>query len=286
MNIACHKVFTARGVAPAQATERTPNSQQQLLWSLVAAQCNLQNLILQHSKQDSYSTTRCTISNQCWQDVIQPLTALTRLEMGTRGISSGSDSTVEADHPAPAPAAEIPHLRHLRCLGIDKDCADVWDLSWVADFTSLTYLDIFFCSAGEVDFDVLGQLKRLCTLSLHYYPDECITSDQLSPLSACTQLTCLRVDALVIEEGHRQAMQDSMLVAAAQRIHNASQAATASHQQGSVTSCTQTALPQLPTLLKLVAGVMCKAPVATLAPNLTQLRDVSGLAQHSICIHM
>lgn len=36
------------------------------------------------------------------------------------------------------------------------------------------------------------------------------------------------------------------------------------------------AVQPLQSLQKLVAGVLCKAPISNFAPNLTQLRDVSG----------
>jgi hypothetical protein len=271
--------------------------QESCMWPAVGACTGLQMLLLHMVK--AKGVAHCRLTDQAWKAAVQPLTALTRLEMGTRASSSSSDNS---DHQAGAMAStaaaaaataaaaasargqELPLLQHLRCYGLDDEFQDSWALSWACACSSLTSLDLLFASAGEVDFQAVAQLQQLCDLEIHYYPDELLTSSQLAPLASCSQLTCLRLDSLVIEAGHRSP--GAAAAAAAEDEHfelgNTAGAATAAALgNGAGAGAAAMVLPQLSSLQKLVAGVICKLPVATFAPNLTQLRDVGISLQHA-----
>lgn len=268
LDTGCHRFLTAQ-----QEPDSAAGRQQQLLWSLIAAQPELQRLLLHHSKPHNYSIDQCVVKEQYWESVLQQLAGLTRLDMGRRLCSNSSDPVSSGVQQLTVAA---PNLKHLRCIGIDSDCEDTWTLAWVGCYTSLTYLDIFFCSAGEIDFDVLGQLKQLRDLALHWYPDEYITTAQLSPLSGCTQLTHLKLDSLLMEQTQEAAAGGLLPTAAV--IHAQVLPVTPPAWDGNTRSIGTTRLLQLTMLRKLVAGLMCKQPVAPFAPNLTHLRDVSGLS--------
>jgi hypothetical protein len=276
--------------------------QESCMWPAVGGCTGLQTLLLHIAKPQGFSVANYTLQNSAWKAAVQPLAGLTRLEVGAPCLSYSSGPSdqhhvVQAGAMAPAAAAataattgpaaaaagarvqELPLLKHLSCYGFDDEAEDIWALSWACAYSSLTSLDLLFVSAGEVDFEAVAQLQQLCNLEIHYFPDELLTSSQLAPLVSCSQLTCLRLDSLVIEPGHRApgaaaAAADDKLLG----LSNAAGAATAA-ALGTGTGTVEAAvvLPQLISLQKLVAGVLCKAPVATFAPNLTQLRDVSVL---------
>ncbi|WIA32784.1 hypothetical protein OEZ86_005968 [Tetradesmus obliquus] len=272
-------------------------TQQPCMWQAVGACTGLHSLLLHMAKPRGYGIRHCKLSQQAWQAAVQPLTGLTRLEMGTRDLSSASTSEELHDVVSPASiplsaavavhdghstagtcsGSELPALQHLRCYGFDDDAQDSWGLSWVCCYSSLTSLDLLFVSAGEVDFEALAQLQQLCSLEVHCYPDELFTSSQLAPLASCSQLTCLRLDSLVIESG-RKAAAAAAAAAAEEPMGRGSTGAAATAATGSCEAAP--AVQPLQSLQKLVAGVLCKAPISTFAPNLTQLRDLDyDLAQ-------
>ncbi|WIA32785.1 hypothetical protein OEZ86_005968 [Tetradesmus obliquus] len=266
-------------------------TQQPCMWQAVGACTGLHSLLLHMAKPRGYGIRHCKLSQQAWQAAVQPLTGLTRLEMGTRDLSSASTSEELHDVVSPASiplsaavavhdghstagtcsGSELPALQHLRCYGFDDDAQDSWGLSWVCCYSSLTSLDLLFVSAGEVDFEALAQLQQLCSLEVHCYPDELFTSSQLAPLASCSQLTCLRLDSLVIESG-RKAAAAAAAAAAEEPMGRGSTGAAATAATGSCEAAP--AVQPLQSLQKLVAGVLCKAPISTFAPNLTQLRDL------------
>ncbi|WIA12621.1 hypothetical protein OEZ85_006278 [Tetradesmus obliquus] len=269
-------------------------TQQPCMWQAVGACTGLHSLMLHMAKPRGYGIRHCKMSQQAWQAAVQPLTGLTRLEMGTRDFSSASTSKELHDVAAAAgipPAAEthaghstagacsgsgLRELQHLRCYGFDDDAQDSWGLSWVCCYSSLTSLDLLFVSAGEVDFEALAQLQQLRSLEVHCYPDELFTSSQLAPLASCSQITCLRLDSLVIESGRKAAA--AAAVAAEEPMGHGSTGAAATAATASCEAAL--AVQPLQSLQKLVAGVLCKAPISNFAPNLTQLRDLDyDLAQ-------
>jgi hypothetical protein len=188
---------------------------------------------------------------------------------GIAGVTSAAGAEAEARS---CSNSELPVLQHLRCYGFDDDAQDSWGLSWVCSYSSLTSLDLLFVSAGEVDFEAIAQLQQLRSLEIHCYPDELFTSSQLAPLASCSQLTCLQLDSLVIEPRHRAE------AAAAESLGHGVTAAAAMAGADKFDAAAHVVQPQLLSLQKLVAGVLCKAPIAAFAPNLTQLRDVSDWA--------
>lgn len=219
-------------------------------------------------------------------------------------------------------ADDLGRLLRLTCRGLDGPWDDSWCLNWVSGCSSLTTLHLSLCSAGELDFEVLAQLRQLQSLTLHYYEDEYITAAQLGPLSACCKLTQLKVEGLLIE-----LPPPSVDVAAMQRLAHAAaedalqrftadRAAAREGRAGGVPATgldggnpdhaahppaiaavapaaaeglsaqvarlpSGMALQQLTSLQRLTAGLMCKAPLATLAPNLTRLCDVSKEAPYA-----
>jgi hypothetical protein len=269
-------------------------TKQPCMWPAVGACTGLHSLLLHMAKPKGYGIAHCKLSEQAWQAAVQPLTLLTRLEMGTRVPYSPDsdptrhDSMLAVDLPLGTAVSEgkcaanstaaacsssggsLARLQHLRCYGFDGDAQDSWGLSWVCSYSSLTGLDLLLASAGEVDFEALAQLQQLRSLEIHCYPDELFTSSQLAPLAICSQLTCLRLDSLVIEAGHGAA---AAVVAVGEQQHALTAAVTAGTNEPG--RAADVVLPQLPSLLKLAAGVLCKAPMSEFAPNLTQLRDVS-----------
>jgi hypothetical protein len=281
--------------------------QEPCMWLAVGGCTGLQTLLLHIAKPQGFSIAKYSLENSAWRAAVQPLAGLTRLEVGAPALSYSRDTSDQHDifqagamAPAAAAAAaaaattgtaaaaagargqELPLLKHLSCYGFDDEAEDIWALSWVCAYSSLTSLHLLFVSAGEVDFEAVAQLQQLCNLEIHYFPDELLTSAQLAPLASCSQLTCLRLDSLVIEPGRRPAGTAAPAAAADEvplRLGNTAAAAAAASALGTGTGAGEAAvlLPQLTSLQKLVAGVLCKAPVATFAPNLTQLRDVSVL---------
>jgi len=159
------------------------------------------------------------------------------------------------------------HLLQLKCSGVDSPEAATWALSWLGSTPScrtLTALTISWCSAGELDCDVLAQLQQLQMLSLHYFSDEFLTAEQLGPLSACCRLTQLQVDGLLAEQPGAAGA--------------AGEAAAGGTQQGGSgpQGVTRGVLPQLASLQRLTANLMCRQPLASFTPHLTRLKDVSG----------
>lgn len=166
----------------------------------------------------------------------------------------------------------------------------------------MTALDISLCSAGELDCEVLGQLQQLQFLSLHYFHDEFVTAAQLGPLSSCCKLTQLKLDALLVELPEAEA-DAGYAAAAADGGGGVGAAAAAAEGELAVPAAAGGAatapaagvglsmpagaagqlfgpsmrLPQLTSLQRLTAGLMCRVPLSLFAPNLTRLKDVSVL---------
>lgn len=259
--------------------------------------------------------TSPTILQDTWEVVFQPLlSTLTRLDFGSRDLGGAGDdadvlnaiTTATAGTAARTGAAGaepgsrdgLPLLQ-LRCSGFDGPGADTWALSWVSSFCKLTALDIRLCSAGELDCEVLGQLQQLQSLSLISFSDEFVTAAQLGPLSSCCKLTQLELDALLVELPEAEAdagyaadggggvgaaaaaAEGELAMPAA-----AGGAATApaagvglSMPAGAAGQLSRASmrLPQLRSLQRLTAGLMCRVPLSLFAPNLTRLKDVSVL---------
>lgn len=288
------------------------------------------NTLILHPKLSRGHAADCgpVISPATWAAVFEPLLVqLTRLDFGSRECvpAAGSDGGGEGGgdrqqaeggssrkaSPPPAAASEAEAageagsgLVHLKCSGLDSPWDnDAWCLNWLGSrhCRNLTALEISLCSAGELDFDVLAQLKHLVTLSLHHFEDECVTAAQLAPLSACCCLTQLRMEALIVER-------PAQLTAAALGAQAAAQAATQAAAEfvptnivesagGSAPLSTTAAThvrtaaqaeavfvgpsmvgpppPRLTSLQRLTAGLLCKAPLSCWVPNLTRLSDVS-----------
>lgn len=229
------------------------------LGQLTRLQALLLNIPGRHKHQRTGDMSRIYLGQ--WQAAIQPLTGLTRLQLGFVNLGAVNGWGIDQAQVPEAVTACLQRLQDLQVSGFDMDERS-WALEWVGRCRSLTSLDIPSCSASEVDFEVLGQLQQLASLSLHYYRDEAVTSPQLAPLTSCTRLTALHVDSLVIEPAQRRA-------AAGARAADASESGAAGATEEAAAW-----VPQLTSLRKLRAGVLACAPVATLAPHLTQLRDV------------
>jgi hypothetical protein len=239
----------------------------QLAASLGYLTC-LQALLVNFSRHPTRQTNRdrSRMFIPQWQAAIQPLTCLTRLQLGFVSLSCVHSFSEQQEQVPKDITASLQNLQHLRVSGYDNDSHN-WTLEWVGTCSRLTSLDIPCCSASEVDFEALAQLQQLCSLSLHYYKDELLTTDQLAPLSSCNCLTALHVDALVIKRGHRRSAAGT---AAADKAKVEASATAA----GNAARPAAAGPPQLSSLRQLHAGVLAQAPVAAWAPNLTQLRDV------------
>ncbi|KAF8067163.1 hypothetical protein HT031_002210 [Scenedesmus sp. PABB004] len=241
------------------------------LWAAVGALTGLRELCLAHERPRGHAP-RCALGRQAWAAAVAPLAELTRLEMGARGAAGGGGGGGGGGGAGPAapPPPPLPPLAALSACGFDDELAaePSWALAWVADFgATLTSLTLTACSGNEVDWEALGTLTALAELSLSVFPDECVESSALAPLAACTGLTSLRLlgGALVVEPGHAP---PGGAAAAPPPRRPPGGAGGAQGQRGAAR------LPQLVGLRKVVAGLLCKAPVAELAPNLTALRDL------------
>jgi hypothetical protein len=223
----------------------------------------------------------------------------------TSAHAAEAAATAAAAGPGSSCSDGLPLLQ-LRCSGFDDPDADTWTLSWVSSFCQLTALDISLCSAGELDCEVLGQLRQLQSLSLHYFHDEFVTAPQLGPLFSCCKLTQLKLDALLVElpetetaayaaataddggAGLAAAVADGEPAAPAESLTGAAPATSAgvglSVPAAAAGQLLQPSmrLPQLTSLQRLTAGLMCKVPLSLFAPNLTRLKDVSVLAAWKI----
>ncbi|KAF8061968.1 dapL [Scenedesmus sp. PABB004] len=218
-----------------------------------------------------------SLSEPIFLAAVAPLTRLTRLAMGT----------VLADKlsPAAAVAGLAPSLRDLRCFGYDNIWRHGWALEWAAHCSGLTALEVTACDAAPGCFEAIAGLRGLRSLSLQYDVGSAVSSAWLAPLAACAGLTALRLGALVLQPGHagpggRSAAVDAeaaaLLAARAERLALAPGGAEEGPAGGAAPAPAPppgAALPALGALRRLHAGLVCKAPIASLSPNLTELID-------------
>lgn len=248
-----------------QACHQALGSGDQSLARAVGSLTALRSLRLREPpqpRQRELCASTVRLDARTWAAAVQPLSQLTRLEMSAVTLydddeddDDDDDGDIEHRYAAAqqrrqerqmeqqlAATASLRQLVELCVLGIDMSRDYVWSLSWVGACTQLTRVHIT-CSAGELDADVLAQLPALQELTLASFHDEVLTSSQLAPLAGCSRLTSLATFGLIVE----------------------------------APAGGQAPLPAaLRSLRRLRCGLHCQAPLATFAPHLTELGDVSG----------
>lgn len=181
-------------------------------------------------------------------------------------------------------------------LRMSHSAVDINLKPWIAASNNLTCLALYTADKGP-DFTLLAQLKRLQNLTLHDMADHIVSSSQLLVLTACSQLTRLRLDSFFMQPSEHSAAAATAAAASnpAEQwsgIHKGLDAGGSLsstfkyNRQTPMSRCAAAGSAILRSLLELSVGNMGQAvwaaPVSTLAPNLTKLCEV-GLWQH--CMH-
>lgn len=232
-----------------------------------------------------------------WTAAVKPLEHLTSLSLcGQLAV--------------PAAAAGLRDLQQLSCVlkrvslgALTLGTAVAQDHKWLARCSSLTRLQLD-CYVSRLDVSAIAALKQLRSLTLCYSGSEKIYASELQLLTACKQLTALELDSFVLSaaaEDSDENPRSSPTAAAAAvggggtgslQVAPSSTASSEQQQQQLLqlqrqqsSSSRQAPAWQLSSLQKLSVGnigvAVFHAPICTLAPNLTELSDVSDSQYHS-----